>query len=52
MPDRRLFLQLATASQYVGQILDRELETVGLPAYLFNVRRVRRARRAAGSSER
>jgi DNA-binding MarR family transcriptional regulator len=35
MPDRRLFLQLATASQYVGQILDRELEPIGLPAYLL-----------------
>jgi DNA-binding MarR family transcriptional regulator len=35
VPDRRLFLQLATASQYVGQIVGRELETIGLPAYLL-----------------
>jgi DNA-binding MarR family transcriptional regulator len=35
MPDRHLFLQLATASQYVGQLLDRALEPIGLPAYLL-----------------
>jgi DNA-binding MarR family transcriptional regulator len=35
MPDRHLFLQLATASQYVGQLIDRELEEIGLPAYLL-----------------
>src|SRR5262249_55806038 len=35
MPDRRLFLQLASASQYVGQVLDRALEPAGVPAYLL-----------------
>ncbi len=35
MPNRQLFLQAATASQYVGQILDRQLEAIGLPAYLL-----------------
>jgi DNA-binding MarR family transcriptional regulator len=35
MPDRHLFLQLATASQYVGQVIDRELEEIGHPAYLL-----------------
>jgi len=35
MPDRHLFLQIATASQYVGQVIDRELEAIGLPAYLL-----------------
>ena len=35
MPDRHLFLQIATASQYVGQVIDRELEALGLPAYLL-----------------
>ena len=35
MPDRHLFLQIATASQYVGQVIDRELEMIGLPAYLL-----------------
>ncbi len=35
MPDRHLFLQVATASQYVGQVIDRELEAIGLPAYLL-----------------
>jgi len=35
MPDRHLFLQLATASQYVGQLIDRELEEIGVPAYLL-----------------
>ena len=35
MPDRHLFLQLATASQYVGQVIDRELEEIGLPRYLL-----------------
>ena len=35
MPDRHLFLQIATASQYVGQVIDRELEAIELPAYLL-----------------
>ena len=35
MPDRHLFLQLATASQYVGQVIDRELEEIGHPSYLL-----------------
>jgi DNA-binding MarR family transcriptional regulator len=35
MPDRHLFLQLATATQYVGQVIDRELEEIGQPAYLL-----------------
>ena len=35
MPDRHLFLQLATASHYVGQVIDRELEEIGQPTYLL-----------------
>ena len=35
MPDRHLFLQTATAFQYVGQLIDRELEAIGHPAYLL-----------------
>ena len=35
MPDRHLFLQLATASHYVGQVIERELEEIGQPAYLL-----------------
>jgi DNA-binding MarR family transcriptional regulator len=35
MPNRQLFLQAATASQYVGQVVDRQLEGIGLPAYLL-----------------
>ena len=37
MPDRRLFLQAATASQYVGQVIDRELEEIGVPAFLLGL---------------
>ena len=37
MPDRHLFLQLGTASSYVGQLLDRALEPIGLPAYLLGL---------------
>jgi DNA-binding MarR family transcriptional regulator len=35
MPDRHLFLQAATASQYVGQVIDRELEEIGVPTFLL-----------------
>jgi DNA-binding MarR family transcriptional regulator len=35
VPNRQLFLQTATASQYVGQVIDRELEAIGLPAFLL-----------------
>jgi DNA-binding MarR family transcriptional regulator len=35
MPDRHLFLQTATAFQYVGQLIDNELEAIGHPAYLL-----------------
>lgn len=35
MPDRHLFLQLATASHWVGQVIDRELEEIGHPTYLL-----------------
>ena len=35
MRDRHLFLQLATASHYVGRVIDRELEELGHPAYLL-----------------
>jgi DNA-binding MarR family transcriptional regulator len=35
MPDRELFLKAATTSQYIGQLLDRGLEPIGLPAYLL-----------------
>jgi DNA-binding MarR family transcriptional regulator len=37
VPDRHLFLQLGTASSYVGQLLDRALEPIGLPAYLLGL---------------
>jgi DNA-binding MarR family transcriptional regulator len=33
--DRHLFLQTATAFQYVGQVIDRELEAIGHPTYLL-----------------
>jgi DNA-binding MarR family transcriptional regulator len=35
MPNRQLFLQTATAFQYVGQLIDRELEAIGHPTYLL-----------------
>jgi DNA-binding MarR family transcriptional regulator len=35
VPNRDLFLKTATASQYVGQIVDLQLEQIGLPAYLL-----------------
>jgi DNA-binding MarR family transcriptional regulator len=35
MPNRQLFLKAATTSQYVGQIVERRLEPIGLPAYLL-----------------
>ena len=35
MPDRHLFLQAATTSQYVGQIVELHMEQVGVPAYLL-----------------
>jgi DNA-binding MarR family transcriptional regulator len=35
MPNRHLFLQTVTAAQYVGQVIDRELEVIGHPTYLL-----------------
>jgi DNA-binding MarR family transcriptional regulator len=35
VPNRQLFLKAATTSQYVGQIVERQLEPIGLPAYLL-----------------
>jgi DNA-binding MarR family transcriptional regulator len=35
VPDRRLFLQAATASQYVGQVIERELDEIGVPPFLL-----------------
>ena len=35
MPDRQLFLKAATTAQYVGRIVDAQLEPVGIPAYLL-----------------
>jgi DNA-binding MarR family transcriptional regulator len=35
MPDRHLFLQIATASPYVGQLIDRELEAIEFPVFLL-----------------
>jgi len=35
--DRRLFLTLYTASQYVGTIVERQLAAVGLPSHLFGL---------------
>ena len=35
MPNRQLFLKASVVSQYVGQVVDRQLEPVGLPSYLL-----------------
>jgi len=35
--DRRLFLTLYTAFQYVGGIVERQLAAVGLPSHLFGL---------------
>jgi len=35
MPDRQLLLKAATTSGYVGQLVERELRVVGLPAFLL-----------------
>ena len=35
MPNRQLFLKASVVSQYVGQVVDRRLEPVGLPGYLL-----------------
>jgi DNA-binding MarR family transcriptional regulator len=37
MPNRHLFLQEATASQYVGQIVDLQLTRVGIPGFLLAI---------------
>lgn len=37
MPDRHLFLQEATASQYVGQIVELQLTRVGIPGFLLAI---------------
>ena len=35
MPDRHLFLQAATTSQYVGRIVELQMERIGIPPYLL-----------------
>ncbi len=35
MPDRRLFLQASTISQYVGQIVEQTVTPLGLPGFLL-----------------
>jgi DNA-binding MarR family transcriptional regulator len=35
MPDRQLFLKASVVSQYVGQLVERQLEPIGVPAYLL-----------------
>jgi len=35
VPNRQLFLKAAITSEYVGQIVERQLEPIGLPAYLL-----------------
>jgi DNA-binding MarR family transcriptional regulator len=35
VPNRELFLKTATASQYVGQIVDLQLARIEIPAYLL-----------------
>ena len=35
MPNRQLFLKSATTSQYVGRIVERQLQPVGIPGYLL-----------------
>jgi DNA-binding MarR family transcriptional regulator len=37
MPNRQLFLQEATASQYVGQIVQLQLTRVGIPGFLLAI---------------
>jgi DNA-binding MarR family transcriptional regulator len=37
MADRHLFLQAATTSQYVGQIVDHQLAPVGIPGFLLAI---------------
>src|SRR3954453_12780866 len=35
MPNRELFLKTTVASGYVGQLVQRHLDPVGIPAYLL-----------------
>jgi DNA-binding MarR family transcriptional regulator len=35
MANRQLFLKAATTAQYVGQIVDRQLASIGIPAHLL-----------------
>ena len=37
MPNKQLFLKTATTSQYVGQIVERQLAPVGIPGYLLAI---------------
>jgi DNA-binding MarR family transcriptional regulator len=37
MPNRQLFLKAATTAQYVGQVVDRQLAPIGIPAYLLSL---------------
>jgi DNA-binding MarR family transcriptional regulator len=35
MANRQLFLKAATTAQYVGQVVDRQLASIGIPAHLL-----------------
>ncbi|MGN6798616.1 MAG: MarR family winged helix-turn-helix transcriptional regulator [Gaiellaceae bacterium] len=35
MPDRQLLLKAATTSGYIGQLVERNLRSIGLPAFLL-----------------
>jgi DNA-binding MarR family transcriptional regulator len=37
MANRQLFLKAATTAQYVGQVVDRQLVPIGIPAYLLGL---------------
>ena len=37
MPNRQLFLKAGTTAQYVGQIVDRQLTPIGIPAFLLGL---------------
>lgn len=37
MANRQLFLKAATTAHYVGQVVDRQLAPIGIPAYLLSL---------------
>jgi DNA-binding MarR family transcriptional regulator len=37
MANRQLFLKAAVTAQYVGQVVDRQLQPIGVPAYLLSL---------------